>query len=160
LQSVPIPVKPRDALEIQMPKDYPDHHDAELVLKLYELRRETVMRESRAAMNKWLPKTFDDVIAITKPDHPSNAAFRQVTGYWEMAFGMARQGVIHPEFLAEYSGEGLWFYARIERFLEEFRKLSSPRAFRNAEWVVADTEMGREMMPMYRERIKKMVAAK
>jgi hypothetical protein len=146
--------------EIQMPKDYPDHHDAELVLRLYDLRREAVMRESRVAMNKWFPKTFDDVVAVTKPDHPQNAAFRQVTGYWEMAFGMARQGVIHPEFLAENSGEGLWFYARIERFVGELRKLSSPRMFRNSEWVVADTEIGKEVMPLYRARIEKMAAAK
>ncbi|MFI5310044.1 MAG: hypothetical protein ACHQQ3_02330 [Gemmatimonadales bacterium] len=140
-------------------KDHPDHHDAELVLKLYDLRRESLMRASRSAMTQWFPKTFDDVLAITKADHPSNAAFRQVSGYWEMAFGMARQGVIHPEFLAENSGEGLWFYARLERFLEEFRAISSPRAFRNAEWIVANTAMGREMMPTYRARIEKLVAA-
>ena len=69
-----------------MPKDYPDHHDAELILKLYELRRDPVMRESRAAMNAWFPKTFDDVMALTKPDHPQNAAFRQVSGFWASSF--------------------------------------------------------------------------
>ena len=139
-----------------MPKDYPDHHDADLVLKLYDLRRETVMRASRLTMNKWMPVTFDDVAEISKPDHPSNAAFRQVMGYWEMAFGMARQGVIHPEFLAENSSEGLWFFARIERFLEEYRKISFPRAFRNSEWVVANTQAGSEAISRFRERIAKM----
>ena len=141
-----------------MPKDYPDHHDAELVLRLYELRRDPVLREARKAVNSWLPKTFDDFMKITKPDHPDNAAFRQVAGYWDMAFGMARHGVIHPEFLMENSGEGLWFFARIERFVEEFRKLTNPRAFRNAEWVVNNTEMGRDMMPYYRTRIQAMAA--
>ena len=142
-----------------MPKDYPDHHDAELVLKLYELRREPVLRESRKIMNQWFPKTFDDVTAITKSEHPHNAAFRQVAGYWDMAFGMARHGVIHPDFLAENSAEGLWFYARLERFVEEFRKMSSPRAFKNAEWTVKNTEMGKDLMPYYRTRIEKLVAA-
>ena len=141
-----------------MPKDYPDHHDAELVLRLYELRRDPLLRESRKAVNSWLPKTFDDFMKITKPDHPDNAAFRQVAGYWDMAFGMARHGVIHPEFLMENSGEGLWFFARVERFVEEFRKATNPRAFRNAEWVVNNTEMGKDMMPYYRTRIQAMTA--
>jgi hypothetical protein len=142
-----------------MPKDYPDHHDAELILKLYELRREPVLRESRKAMSAWFPKTFDDLMTVTKADHPNNSAFRQVAGYWDMAFGMAQHGVIHPELLMENSAEGLWFFARIERFVEEFRKITSPRAFRNAEWVVNNTEMGKDMMPYYRTRIEALVAA-
>jgi hypothetical protein len=141
-----------------VPKDYPDHHDAELVIKLYELRRDETLRESRKIMSQWFPKTFDDVVALTKPDHPHNAAFRQVAGYWDMAFGMARHGVIHPDFLAEYSSEGLWFFARLERFVDQFRAMTNPRAFRNAEWVVNNTEMGKEMMPYYRTRIEKLTA--
>ena len=141
-----------------MPKDYPDHHDADLVLKLYDIRRETVMRASRLTMNKWMPVTFDDVAEIAKPDHPSNAAFRQVMGYWEMAFNMARHGVIHAEFLAEMSGEGLSFYAKVERFVEDLRKAGSPLAFKNSEWVAANTDMGKEMMPVYRTRVAKALA--
>jgi hypothetical protein len=143
-----------------VPKDYPDHHDAELVLKLYELRREPLLRESRKTMNAWFPKTVDHFMKIMKPDHPDNAAFRQVSGYWEMAFGMAKHGVIHAEFLIENSGEGLWFYARVERYLEELRKTASPRLFANAEWVANNTEFGKELMPRYRARIEAMTAAK
>ena len=140
-----------------MPKDYPDHHDAELILKLYELRREPVLREARKAMNVWFPKTFDEFAKITKPDHPDNASFRQVNGYWDMAFGLARHGVIHAELLMENSGEGLWFYARVERFVEELRKLTYARAFMNAEWAVTHTEFGKELMPRYRARIEAMI---
>ena len=140
-----------------MPKDYPDHHDAELVLKLYELRREPLLREARKAMNAWFPRTFDEFITITKLDHPDNSAFRQVAGYWDMAFGMARHGVIHAEFLIENSGEGLWFYARVERFVGEMRKITSSRAFVNAEWVVNNTEFGKELMARFRTRIEAMI---
>jgi hypothetical protein len=147
-------------MESTVPKDYPDHHDAELVLKLYELRRESVMRDARKAMNLWLPGTVDDVMAILKPDHPDNAAFRQVTGYWEMAFGMARHGVIHAEFLAENSGEGIWFYSKVEPFVPDVRKISSPRLYLNAEWVATNTEFGQELMPRYRTRNETMLAAK
>ncbi len=143
-----------------MPKDYPDHHDADLVLRLYELRREAVMRESRTKMSLWTPRTVDDILAITQPDHPSNSAFRQVAAYWEMAFGMARHGVIHPEFLVENSGEGLYFFARIEPFLVQLRQATSPRALMNAEWVSRNTEFGREFMPRFRARLEQTLAAK
>lgn len=142
-----------------MPKDYPDHHDAELVLRLYDLRREALLRDSRTAMNMWMPKSFDDVVAVTKPDHPHNAAFRQVTGYWEMVFGMARHGVIHPDFLMENSGEGLFFFARMEPFVEQLREMTSPRACMNAEWVSKETETGRALMVSFRARLEKMRAA-
>ncbi|MCE2903322.1 MAG: hypothetical protein ACK6DP_01210 [Gemmatimonas sp.] len=67
-------------------KDDADHHDADLALTLYDLRREAVMRESRAALvSKFLPASWDDVLAVTKPDHPLNAAFRQCATYWEKA---------------------------------------------------------------------------
>ncbi len=142
------------------PKDYPDHHDAELVLKLYELRRESVMRDARKAMNLWFPRSVDDFMAILKPEHPDNASFRQVSGYWDMAFGMARHGVIHAEFLAENSGEGIWFYSKVEPFVAELRKTTSPRLYINAEWVATNTEFGKELMPRYRARNEAMVAAK
>jgi hypothetical protein len=77
-----------------------------------------------------------------------------------MAFGMARHGVIHAEFLAENCGEGLWFYARVERFVEELRKTTSPRLYMNAQWVANHTEFGKEIMPRYRARIEAMTAAK
>jgi hypothetical protein len=147
-------------MESTVPKDYPDHHDADLVLKLYELRREPVMREARKAMSTWMPRTADDVMAILKPDHPDNASFRQVTGYWDMAFGMARHGVIHAEFLAENSGEGIWFYSKVEKFVPELRKISSPRLCLNAEWVATNTDFGKELMPRYRTRNETILAAK
>ncbi len=143
-----------------MMKDYPDHHDAELVIKLYELRREPVLREARKAINAWIPKSQEDFMKIMSPDHPDNAAFRQVSGYWDMVFGMARHGVIHPEFLMENSGEGLWFYARVERYVDELRKTRSPRLYLNAQWVAENTDFGKELMPLYRTRIETMLAAK
>ena len=142
-----------------MPKDYPDHHDADLVLRLYELRRESTMRASRAAMASWWPKTFDDVVAILKSDHPNNAPFRQVTGYWEMAYGMARHGVAHPEFLVENSTEGIFYFIRFERFLEQYRAAGSPRAFRNTEWVITNTTAGAETLAFYKKRFEKILTA-
>lgn len=137
-------------------KDYPDHHDADLVVKLYELRREPVMRESRSSLvAKFLPASFDDLIAVTKPDHPLNAAFRQCTTYWEMVYSMARHGVVNGEFLMESSGEGLLLFTRIEPWLEQFRAhLGNPLALRNAEWIAKETELGRTIADRFRKRVQ------
>ena len=79
---------------MKLPQDLPDHHDAELILKAYELRREAVMREARHALTtSYWPKTAEEAIAPNAQDHPLNPAWRQVIGYWEMIFGMARHGM-------------------------------------------------------------------
>ncbi len=143
-------------------KDFPDHHDAELVLKLYELRREAVMRESRSAINRqFWPRTVDEVLALTKPDHPLNAAFRQVGTYWEMAYGMIRHGVLHADFMLECNGgEGMFLFARVQPFLEEYRRAAGPRAFLNAEWVATNTDAGKQFLAYIRQRVEKTLAAK
>jgi hypothetical protein len=139
-------------------KEAPDHHDAELVLKLYDLRREAVMRESRNAINsRFWPRNADEAVAVTANDHPLNVPFRQTTGYWEMVYSMARHGIIHPDFLVENNGEGLFLYARVEAYLEQLRKATSPRAFRNAEWVVANCVTGKVLMEGYRAKIKQVL---
>jgi hypothetical protein len=138
---------------MDLPKDLPDHHDAELILKAYELRREPVMREARQALttNYW-PLTVEEAVAPTGRDHPLNAAWRQVTGYWEMIYGMGRHGIVHADYLVENSGEGLFLYVRIEPFVKEIRAASSPRAFLNTEWAAQETEAGRQSMASLRSR--------
>lgn len=136
-------------------KDYPDHHDADIVLKLYEMRRESVMRESRNLLNgTFHPRSFDDVLAITKADHPLNAAFRQCSTFWEMVYSMARHGIVNADFLMESNGEGILLYSRIEPWLAEYRAQVSPHGFRNAEWVATECEVGRGVSERFRKRMQ------
>lgn len=140
-------------------KAAPDHHDAQLVLKLYDLRRETVMRQSRDAMSRFLPASCDDVLAVSKPDHPHNAAWRQVSSYFEMAYGFARHGIVNPDFLAESNGEGLLLFAKVHPYLDELRELA-PTAFRNAEWLVANSATARQRFDMFRRRVDAQLQAR
>jgi hypothetical protein len=136
-------------------KEAPDHHDADLVLKIYDLRREPVMRESRTLINaKFWPRSAEEAIAVTANDHPLNVAFRQVSGYWEMVYGMARHGIVHADFLVENNGEGLFLFARVEPYLSAFRSAISPRAFRNAEWVAINCVAGKTLIESFRARVK------
>ncbi|MEQ1891377.1 MAG: hypothetical protein ABL998_02450 [Planctomycetota bacterium] len=143
-----------------MAKNKPSHADAHLVLELYDLRREAVMRESRKTMVSWVPRSYDELKAVTEFGHPANAAWRQVSSYFEMAFGFARHGIIPADFLAENTGEGLLLFAKIEPHLKRFRKEVSPTAFTNTEWVVKKSPFARERMKLMRKRIEGMLKAK
>ena len=117
-----------------MPKTTPDHHDAELLIQVYDLRREAVMRESRrAVLRDFWPKGWADVEAVLKYEHPLNAAYRQTGTYWEMVYSFVRHGIVHPEFWLESNGEWLFLFAKIEPWLAQVRELGNPAAFRNAE---------------------------
>jgi len=138
-------------------REAPDHHDADLVLKLYDLRREPVMRQSRDAMGKFFPRTWEDVLAVTKPDHPHNPAWRQVGSYFEMAYGFARHGVVNPDFLAESTAEGLFLFAKVQPFLQQYRAEVSPLAFSNAEWLVANSAAAKQRFELFQKRVRTMI---
>ena len=145
-----------------MPKDYPDHHDAELLLQLYEIRREPVMRESRVLMRtQFLPKNYEELKAAALDiAHPVNAAFRQTTTYWEIVYGMAKHGIMHADFLMESSGEGLLAYARALPWLKQLREETGRPFFVNAEWVVANSEVAKKTFARFSAQAEKQRAAK
>jgi hypothetical protein len=139
----------------------PDFHDAELVLRVYEQRREAVMRESRAAIiQRFWPKSYEDVQAVLKGDHPLNASYRQVNTYWEMVYGMVKHRIVQPEYFMESNGEGLFLFARIEPHLQALRRDVSPFAYQNAEWVARETQRGRQLADLFRARVRTMLESK
>lgn len=139
-----------------MRMDPPDYRDADLLLKLYDLRREETMRSSRTAINtEFWPKTFDDLMLVTKGGHPLNAPFRQTQAYWEMVYSMARHGIINSDFLIESNGEGLRLYALVLPFLDQYRAVTSPRSFQNSQWIVEHSDLAKQMFEVTRARVQK-----
>lgn len=141
-----------------MAKMTPDHHDAELVLKVYDLRREATMRQSRTAiLRQFWPKSYEDVKAVTSnPEHPLNAPLRQVGSFWEMVYGMVKHGIVHPGYFLESNGEGLFLFAKMDPYLAQYRKDGSPSSFKNAEWVARECPDGQRLYEGIRARVKKM----
>jgi hypothetical protein len=141
-----------------MPKESPDHRDAELMVRVYDLRREAVMREARAAIaaDFW-PRSYDDVLAVMKPDHHLNTAFRQTTSYWEMVYGFARHGIVAPDFWIENNSEGLFILAKVEPFIEQLRTEYAPTCLRNSEWIATGCEEGRRIYALVRARVEKLL---
>jgi hypothetical protein len=144
-----------------MAKDHPDHHDAEIVMRLYDLRREAVMRESRDALNTtFWPRSYEDVIAITKRDHELNRAYRQVGTFWEMAYGMVRHGIVNAEYFLESNGEGFFLFTKVHPYLDAYRRDVNALAFRNAEWVAVECAPGRAIYANIQARVAKLAAAR
>jgi len=143
-----------------MSKERPDHADAQLIVQFYDLRREAVMRQSRDTMNtKFLPRTFEDILAVTKGDHPMNAAWRQVSTYWEMVYGVVKHGIVHPEYFMENTGEGFLTFVKVAPHLARYRQEISQLAFLNAEWVATNTDRGRKLMELFGKRYQAQLAA-
>src|SRR6266568_3640756 len=98
--------------------------DAEIVLKLYELRTETVMRQARAWMTgEFWPNTVEDFFAVAaNPTDPHNAYFRQVVTYWEMAAAMVLHGAVSAELFVDSNGEGFFLLAKFAHILDAIRE--------------------------------------
>jgi hypothetical protein len=137
----------------------PTAADAQLILTLYDLRREAEMRKAR---NWWLvtfwPQTADEVVKIaTALGTQENNWLRQVGGYWDMAAAMVLHGVINPDLFLEggVSGEMVFIYAKIQPILKELRdKMKSPGLFSNVEKVIMGSKAGRERLKMTSARIE------
>ena len=144
-----------------MSKGTPDYQDADLLLRVYEMRREPVMRASRDAFNgKFWPANYDDVKAITAQGHELNAPYRQLGTYWEMVYGLVRHGIVNTEFFMETNGEGLFMYAKVAPYLEQLRKDLNPTILRNTEWVAKETERGRMLTELFTTRVKNVLESK
>jgi hypothetical protein len=144
-----------------MSREHPDHHDADLVLRVYDLRREPTLRESRAAIaGSFWPDSYEDVKAVLQPAHPLNGAYRQVSSYWEMVYGIVRAGIVHADYFLESNLEGLFLFGKVAPWLEQIRQDASPHSFRNAEWVTKETALGRQALPVLQGRLRRMREAR
>ncbi|MGC2614275.1 MAG: hypothetical protein WA354_09620 [Terracidiphilus sp.] len=98
--------------------------DAEIILKLYELRTEPLMRQARAWMTgEFWPNTAEEFFAVAlNPADPHNAFFRQVTTYWEMGAAMVLHGAVSAELFVDCNGEGFFLLAKFAHILEPIRE--------------------------------------
>jgi hypothetical protein len=131
--------------------------DANLILKLYELRREEVMRKARDWYIWFNPTSMQDVLDTFMSD--KSAYYRMVTSYWEMAATLVNHGAINEEMFNEANGEQMVVFAKIEPFLAELRtRFESPQMLANLEKLVMRRPDAKEMLSALRERFKQLAA--
>jgi len=111
------------------------YQDADLIMKLYDMRREERLRAARAwFMANFHVKSAAEVLEKFPQGSDHNAYFRMVLGYWDMAASFVARGVVHEELFFENSTELLAVWERSKAFIEDVRKLrSNPLFFLNLE---------------------------
>jgi hypothetical protein len=97
--------------------------DAEIILRLYELRTEAEMRTARAwVVGEFWPATADEFYAVaSNRDDPHNAWLRQVLSYWEMAAAMVLHGAVSAELFVDCNAEGFFLLAKFAPIMEGIR---------------------------------------
>ncbi|MDE1177738.1 MAG: hypothetical protein PW789_14225 [Edaphobacter sp.] len=113
--------------------------DGELILKLYEMRREEQMRKARRFMIfDFQPKSLEELRAVSRDlNSPHNAAWRQITSYWEMAHGLVLHGALDADLFLDTTGEGILIYAKFHYFHVETEKQSGNPFMRNTAALIA-----------------------
>jgi hypothetical protein len=111
--------------------------DAEIILKLYQLRTEAVMREARAWVGgQFWPKTVEDFYAVYEnPSDPHNPYLRQVLSYWEMAAALVLHGAVSAELFVDCNGEGFFLLAKFSHILDAIREKNSTFLSKTSELV-------------------------
>jgi hypothetical protein len=94
-----------------------------LNLRLFELRREPLLREARAwFLSEFNPESFDGLLALVQGER--NAAFRMVLGYWDMAASLVTTNAIDADAFLAAHGEIFATFSKIQPFLAEMRTAS------------------------------------
>jgi hypothetical protein len=127
--------------------------EASLILRLYELRRDPVMREARGwYFMEFNPQSIDDFNAVMFSEHSGH--LRMVTSYWDMAAALVNTGAISLEMFTETNSEHVGIFSKIEPILNEIRAVYSPRFAKNLEKLIDDIPEGRQTVTAMRERMK------
>ena len=117
----------------------PSHEDANLILRLYELRREEKMRTARAwFVANYYPQSFEDAMKISPMGSEENAYVRMVTSYWEMVASFIANGVLNEELFFQSGGELLLTWVRIQPLAAGMRSaFQNPMVWKNLETVAS-----------------------
>jgi hypothetical protein len=138
------------------------HHDAEIVMKLYDLRREEVMRQARKFMAfEFWPRSIDDVLEVTNAaGMEKNAYFRQVISFCEMATTLPLYGAVHNELFTEWNREILFVFAKLKPLLPAIREKVNPNFLGNTERWINSSPKNQEILAAVEKRVTKMQEAR
>jgi hypothetical protein len=111
--------------------------DVNLILRLYDMRREERMRQARAwFVADFKARTLEEFTTLCPAGSEPNASYRMVTGYWEMVASFIASGVLNPELFYQSGREMLFVYSRLRHVLPALRKhLANELEMKNLETV-------------------------
>ena len=132
------------------------YKDADLILKLYDLRREKTMRDARNwffQFNPQGPQDFMDVLTSDK-----SGLYRMVISYWDMACSLVNNGAIDADMFNDANGEHIFVYAKMQPFIPMLREqMGNPKFLAHLEKVVTECPDYEEKLANIRERMAKII---
>lgn len=135
--------------------------DAQLILQLYDLRREGEMRKARSWwLGEFWPQSAEDYTKVAGAmGSQENNWLRQVIGYWSMAASFVLHGALNEDLFLQpaVSGEMYFVFAKIQPFLKDLREKSGdPHMFGNIEKVITNSKFGRDRLKFTLKRVQMM----
>jgi len=101
----------------------PTHEQAQLHLQVYDLRRETRLRQARDWFSQnYRVETIDDAMHIAAPGTESGTFVGMVIGYWEQACALLNYGLLHEDLFFETSGEFFGVWELLKPVVPQFRE--------------------------------------
>ena len=134
---------------------------ADLIMKLYDLRREPTMREARNwYVVSFFPESAQDIVtALVSPE--SSAYFRMVTSYWDMAAGFVNRGAIDEDMFHDSAGESIVVFSKVELYIDEVRSIvGNSKMLANLEDLIRRIPDSQTILAERRTMIKRMMAAR
>ena len=115
----------------------PTHADAQLLLHLYEIRREPELRQARAwFLSDFKPTTWADIKSRWLSHAEEDRFFRMTVSYWEMVGSLVNRGVLHPELFFDHTGEDIVTWDRVKGLIADARADMRPNYLHQFESMV------------------------
>lgn len=113
------------------------YDDANLILRLYDMRREERMREARAWFTaNFHVSTMEEFQKLCPLGSKENAYYRQVTSYWDMCASFITAGVLSEDLFFESNRELLLVFTRVQKLMPLMREAhKDPNVWKNLEAV-------------------------
>jgi len=133
------------------------YKDADLILRLYDLRREKTMRDARSWFFTFNPKGKEDFMDVLTSD--KSGLYRMVVSYWDMACSLVNNGAIDPQMFNDANGEHLFVYAKLEPFIPALREqMGNPDYLAHLERTVKECPDYEAKLATIRDRMQKLIA--
>jgi hypothetical protein len=145
-----------------MPKQTPPVQQAELILHLYELRREPVMRQARSYVGgPFNPASPEDLLVAIRKGDQQTSFILQVFGYWDMLCAFVLHGALTEALVYDTCQEMYFQYAKIQPHIKAFRReMNLPEWMQNIEMVVEGSPKGRRRIAAMQKSTKALVNAR
>src|SRR5580692_226869 len=133
------------------------YDDVNLILRLYDMRREEKLRAARTwFVTNFKPKNMEEMAKLAGPGSDGNANFRQAISYWEMVASFVTAGVLNEDLFYQNTRELLLFWVRIKPLVNDVRAAyKDPNAWKNLETVAEGYAryMGQEVYDAFAARV-------